>query len=49
MVITQTVPRLRRALVHRAPGIGLERALWDAGRRVVIGVDEVAAAPGPVR
>ena len=50
MVITQTVPRLRRALVHRAPGIGLERALWDAGRRVVIGVDEVGrgAWAGPL-
>jgi ribonuclease HII len=50
MVITQTVPRLRRALVDRAPGIGLERALWDAGRSVVVGVDEVGrgAWAGPL-
>ena len=36
-----TVPQLRKALKGKAPGLRLERELWDAGRDVVVGVDEV--------
>ena len=36
-----TVPKLRKALKAQAPGLTEERALWDAGHRVVVGVDEV--------
>lgn len=41
---------LRRALRGRAPGLREERALWDAGARVVAGVDEVGrgAWAGPL-
>ncbi len=48
--VTATVPRLRRALRAKAPGLGVERALWDAGHDVVVGVDEVGrgAWAGPI-
>lgn len=36
-----TVPKLRKALKTRAPGLSEERELWDAGHDVVVGVDEV--------
>ena len=36
-----TAPQLRRALKGKAPGLRLERELWDAGHDVVVGVDEV--------
>lgn len=36
-----TAPRLRRALQGRAPTLTVERELWAAGDRVVVGVDEV--------
>jgi ribonuclease HII len=35
------VPRLRSAILDKAPGVRLERELWAAGHRVVVGVDEV--------
>jgi ribonuclease HII len=38
---TATVPKLRKALKAKAPGLGEERALWDAGYPTVVGVDEV--------
>jgi len=38
---TGTVPPLRRALKANAPSRRLEQELWDAGHRVVVGVDEV--------
>ena len=41
MVATATVPKLRKALKTKAPGLAEERALWAAGREVVVGVDEV--------
>ncbi|MGY6499280.1 MAG: ribonuclease HII [Acidimicrobiales bacterium] len=36
-----TAPRLRRALKATAPSLDVERGLWAAGHRVVVGVDEV--------
>ena len=36
-----TVPKLRKALKAKAPGLGAERALWGQGHDVVVGVDEV--------
>lgn len=38
---TATVPKLRKALKAKAPGLAVERELWDAGHGVVVGVDEV--------
>ncbi len=45
-----TVPRLRKALKAKAPSLAEERALWDQGHRVVVGVDEVGrgAWAGPL-
>jgi ribonuclease HII len=45
-----TVPRLRPSLVRRAPGLTVERRHWEAGRSVVVGVDEVGrgAWAGPL-
>lgn len=47
---TATAPQLRRALKGRSPGLRVERALWDAGEQVVVGVDEVGrgAWAGPI-
>ncbi|MCP4223727.1 MAG: ribonuclease HII [Actinomycetia bacterium] len=36
-----TVPKLRKALKTKAPGLGEERALWEAGHEIVVGIDEV--------
>lgn len=36
-----TAPKLRRALKRQVPGLGVERDLWDAGHRLVVGLDEV--------
>jgi len=43
-------PRMRAALRGRAPGLVAERELWDAGHRVVAGLDEVGrgAWAGPL-
>jgi ribonuclease HII len=38
---TASVPKLRRAIRAKPPGLSVERELWDAGRNVVVGVDEV--------
>ncbi len=35
------VPRLRPSLKGRAPGLAVERALWEESDAVVVGVDEV--------
>ncbi|MDY7101222.1 MAG: ribonuclease HII [Actinomycetota bacterium] len=45
-----TAPKLRKALVGRAPSLAVERALWEQGRRYVVGVDEVGrgAWAGPI-
>lgn len=47
---TATAPPLRRALKGRSPGLHVERSLWEAGERVVVGVDEVGrgAWAGPI-
>ncbi len=47
---TATVPRLRKALKTKAPSLTEERALWDAGHEIVVGVDEVGrgAWAGPL-
>jgi len=36
-----TVPKLRKALKVKPPGLSEERELWSAGHDVVVGVDEV--------
>lgn len=48
--MTTTVPRLRKAIKAKAPGLAFERELWDSGREVVVGVDEVGrgAWAGPI-
>ena len=38
---TATVPKLRKALKTKAPGLAEERALWERGLETVVGVDEV--------
>ncbi len=42
--------RLRPSLRRHSPGLTLERSLWDAGHKVVVGVDEVGrgAWAGPI-
>ena len=48
--MSATVPTLRPSLKRKAPGLGFERELWDAGHDVVVGVDEVGrgAWAGPL-
>ncbi|MDJ0665092.1 MAG: ribonuclease HII [Acidimicrobiia bacterium] len=45
-----TVPQLRTALRGKSPSLSYERALWSAGKSVVVGMDEVGrgAWAGPV-
>lgn len=45
-----TVPKLRAAIRSQPPGLSLERALWEEGAEVVVGVDEVGrgAWAGPL-
>jgi len=45
-----TVPQLRTALKGKAPSLRFEQDLWDAGKGVVVGMDEVGrgAWAGPV-
>ncbi len=44
------VPQLRKTLKNKAPSLAFERALWDAGADVVVGIDEVGrgAWAGPL-
>lgn len=35
------VPKLRRAIRLHPPGLEMERTLWEAGSRIVVGMDEV--------
>lgn len=44
------VPKLRKAVKGKSPGLGNERALWAQGRNVVVGIDEVGkgAWAGPL-
>ncbi|MCP3997187.1 MAG: ribonuclease HII [bacterium] len=45
-----TVPQLRSALKGKSPTLEYERRLWDSGKAVVVGMDEVGrgAWAGPV-
>ena len=45
-----TAPTLRPSLKRKAPGTRRERDLWEAGHRVVVGIDEVGrgAWAGPL-
>lgn len=45
-----SVPPLREALKRKVPSLALERELWEAGARVVVGMDEVGrgAWAGPL-
>jgi len=40
-VSSPAAPRLRKALQGKAPGLAVERELWDAGEQIVVGIDEV--------
>ena len=40
-MVTSTAPLLRKALKRRAPSLAVEREMWDAGHRTVVGIDEV--------
>lgn len=48
--MTTTVPRLRKAIKRKAPGLAVERTLWERGLGCVVGVDEVGrgAWAGPI-
>lgn len=39
--MTTTVPKLRRALKAKSPGLRVEHDLWSSGHDIVVGVDEV--------
>ena len=47
---TKSAPRLRKAIKASSPSLAVERELWGAGHRVVVGVDEVGrgAWAGPL-
>ena len=49
-LMAATAPTLRKALQGRSPSLAHERALWDAGHEVVVGMDEVGrgAWAGPL-
>ena len=36
-----TAPKLRKVLKKQSPSLAYERALWETGHDVVVGVDEV--------
>ncbi|MCU1496789.1 MAG: rnhB [Acidimicrobiales bacterium] len=40
-MVARTAPPLRKALKRQVPGLSTERALWEAGHDVVVGIDEV--------
>lgn len=48
--VSSTVPKLRPSLKASIPGTGFERDLWAAGKKVVVGLDEVGkgAWAGPL-
>ena len=47
---TTTVPKLRKAIKRKSPGLHFERELWEQGLEVVVGVDEVGRGSwaGPI-
>lgn len=48
--MTTSVPKLRPALRRQIPGLAAERARWEAGDEIVVGMDEVGrgAWAGPI-
>ncbi len=50
MLDAMSVPKLRKAVRARPPGLELERELWGAGAEIVVGMDEVGrgAWAGPL-
>lgn len=50
MAAAPTAPKLRRALKAKSPSLSVERALWEDGHDVVVGMDEVGrgAWAGPL-
>jgi ribonuclease HII len=40
-MVASTAPLLRKALKRHAPSLVVEREMWDAGHRTVVGIDEV--------
>ena len=48
--MTATVPQLRKALRGKSPSLFYEQQLWEAGKSIVVGMDEVGrgAWAGPV-
>lgn len=50
LMAATTVPKLRKALKTKAPGLAVERGLWAEGHGIVVGVDEVGrgAWAGPL-
>ena len=48
--VVATVPRLRKSLLARPPGLRNERQMWESGLPMVAGVDEVGrgAWAGPI-
>jgi ribonuclease HII len=50
VMVVSPAPRLRPSLRRRGPGLRVERELWESGKEVVIGVDEVGrgAWAGPI-
>lgn len=48
--MSRVVPRLRPALRARSPSLAEERRLWDSGRSLVVGLDEVGRGSwaGPI-
>jgi len=48
--VTTTVPKLRKAIKSKSPGLHVERELWERGDAVVVGVDEVGRGSwaGPI-
>jgi ribonuclease HII len=48
--MSSTVPKLRPALRSKAPGLAVERSLWEEGKSVVVGLDEVGRGSwaGPI-
>jgi len=39
--VSSTVPKLRKSIKRKSPGLARERALWSAGDQIVVGMDEV--------
>ncbi len=48
--MSTSAPKLRKAIKAKAPGLRVERSLWDGGYDVVVGIDEVGkgAWAGPL-